>query len=94
MATSSTSIGLRLPAAYPHNQTFPAVQGNILTNTETQPSVSASARAIKGIRPERTRQSLSTKRTIQVQTKVFRTDQDSGASDFSSCYTSVSEDKL
>ena len=93
MATASTSVGFRMPAAYPYNQSFPASQGGVYTDTETQPSP-VSNRSVEAIRPTLNRQTLLMKRNIAVQTKVFRTDQDSGAVDFSSVYTTVSEDLL
>ena len=96
MATSNVSVGFRMAASFPQNQYFPATLGGIFTDTETQPGVSTTLRSLQAISfPTITnRQTLLKKRNISAQTKVFRTDQDNGAVDFSSTYTTVQEDLL
>ena len=90
MSTSSTSFQLKIPATYPYNQYSGAEAANVSTDTETQPSVSTPSRSVfippAPWSPE--------KRNIQVQTKVFRTDQDSGATNFQSCYITVPKSAL
>lgn len=94
MATSSTSTVLKIPVTYPYNQTFPAAQDDVFTDTETEPSTSTTYRSVEAPRFVVNRQNLIKKRNIAVQTKVFRTDQDAGAVSFTSCYTTVTEDVL
>jgi len=90
MSTSSTSFQLNLPADYPYNQDFSAQLANISTDTETQPTVSTYDRSRQVARAEYSAEN----RNIQVQTKVFRTDQDNGSVDFQSCYTTVNKSKI
>jgi hypothetical protein len=90
MATSSSEFGLRIPATYPENQTFPAAQGTIYTDTETRPSTSTALRSREAYRKPYSAEN----RNVQVQTKVFRTDQDNGAVDFQSTYTTVNKELL
>lgn len=90
MATSSTSFVLNIPADYPYDQDFAAQLGNIYTGTETQPSVSTYARYRQAQRAAYAAEN----RNVQVQTKVFRTDQDNGAVDFQACYTTINKSKI
>lgn len=90
MADSSTSFTLNMPADYPYNQDFAAQLANIYTNTETRPSVSTFDRYKRAKR----RLYRAEDRDVQVQTKVFRTDQDNGSVDFQSCYIIVNKEEL
>ena len=90
MATSSTSFQLNIPATYPYNQNYSGQLANISTDTETQPSVSTYDRSRQVIRAAYSAEN----RNVQVQTKVFRTDQDNGAVNFQACYTTVNKSAL
>lgn len=85
---SSTKTLIRIPSDAPANE-FNAPEGGIYTDTETQPG-SSNGRYTRVPRSPFGRDN----RNVQVQTKVFRTDQDNGAVNFQACYTTVNKSAL
>jgi hypothetical protein len=82
MATSSSSFVLNIPGAY----SFAAQTATIYTDTETRP-VNTYNQVVRAAYS-------AENRNIQVQTKVFRTDSDNGATNFQNCYTTVNKSKV
>jgi hypothetical protein len=82
MATSSSSFVLNIPSAY----AFAAQTATVYTDTETRP-VNAYVLVARAAY-------AAEDRNVQVQTKVFRTDSDNGATDFQASYTTVNKSKI
>jgi hypothetical protein len=82
MATSSSSFVLNIPGAY----AFAAQTGTVYTDTETRPVNTYNEVARAAYSAEN--------RNVQVQTKVFRTDSDNGATNFQASYTTVNKSKI
>ena len=93
MATSNVSYGFRVPADYPDTPVL-AESSTIHTDTESEPTPSVTG----SYTPHApfNANTRDTTRTVQVQTKVFRTDYSNAgaAQEYQSCYISVTKDKL
>jgi len=92
MASSSVTVGLRLPAIADSNQQYAGSTSVIHTDTETNPQPNALASYVQVYRAPTTPEN----RSVWVQTKVFRTDYSSAGAqgEWFSDYTYVNKKVL